>query len=388
VSEPQGYVDPHFEPVREAFRANFAERGELGAAVAVFVDGRAVADLWGGLANHVQRTPWQRDTVTMIFSATKGAVALCVHLLASRGELELDAPVARYWPEFGAAGKAHIPVSALLNHQAGLAAIERQLPPEAIFEWPAITAALAQQAPSWRPGTAHGYHAMTFGWLAGEVVRRVSGRTPGRLFRDEIAIPLGLDFWIGAPAEVEARFARVRMPPPSRHPNKLRAAMFQRDSLSGRAFLNPRSMMMPGQANSPEIHAAEIPAANGLATARGLARMYALLACGGRLDGVELVGRETLDRLAVAESDGDDLVLLLPTRFTSGFMKHTDNRPESSFLLGPNDESFGHPGAGGAFGMADPVARVAIGYVMNQLGEGILLNARGQALIDAVYRCL
>jgi CubicO group peptidase (beta-lactamase class C family) len=374
--------------VGEAFGRNFAEHGELGAAVCVVIDGRTVVDLWGGIADHTTARAWEEDTLTLIFSSTKGATALCAHILASRGLLELDNPVARYWPEFAAAGKAEIPVRMLLNHQAGLAAIDTPLPPDAIFDWQAVTAALAAQPPNWSPGSAHGYHAMTFGWLVGEVIRRVSGKSVGQFLRDEVAGPLGLEVWLGLPAELEARVSRLRLPAFSPEPTPMMAALLNRDSLTSKAFLNPRGLMQPGQANSRAVHAAEIPAANAIATARGLAGMYAPLACGGELRGVRLVDADTLTAMSTVESAGADRVLLMPTRFASGFGKTMDNRPDNSVLLGPNPEAFGHSGAGGSIGMADPVARVAIGYVMNQLGAGILLNERGQSLIDAVYDCL
>lgn len=384
----EGFVDGRFRRVKEAFGENFAARGELGAAVTVIIDGRVVADLWGGTADHRTGRPWRQDTMSLVFSATKGATALCAHVLASRGDLDLDLPVARYWPEFAAAGKEQITVRMLLNHRAGLPAIDERLPPEALFEWETMTRALAAQAPHWVPGSEHGYHAMTFGWLVGEVVRRVSGRSVARFFRDEIGDPLGLDFWIGLPESLEERVARVRMAPFSPQATSLMSAMMNRDSLTSKAFLNPRGMLTPGQANSRAIHAAELPAANGIATARAVARMYAPLACGGRLDGVELVDATTLERMGRLESQGPDRILLLPTRFASGFMKSVDNRPESSVMMGPNSASFGHAGAGGSIGLADPTARVAIGYVMNQLGHGVLLNERGQSLIDAVYEGL
>ncbi|MCK6555727.1 beta-lactamase family protein [Candidatus Binatia bacterium] len=385
----QGTTDPRFAAVQEVFRENFATRGEVGAALSVTVDGRTVVDLWGGYSDRRTRTPWTPDTLTMIFSATKGATALCAHVLASRGHLDLDAPVCRYWPEFAAAGKERITVGMLLNHQAGLPAIARNLPPDAIFDWPTLTEALAEQPPYWEPGTAHGYHAMTFGWLVGEVVRRISGKTVGTFFRDEIAAPLGLDFWIGLPAEYEPRVAPVRLPPPQRKASPLLAAMLDRDSLTSRTFLNPRGMMMPGQANSRTVRAAEVPAANGICTARALAGMYAPLVAGGKTGGNrELVGPTILARLGVAESEGPDRILSISTRFTAGFIKTTDNGDEDSIRLGPNPEAFGHSGAGGSLGFADPVARVAFGYVMNQMGPGLLLNPRGQRLVEAVFEGL
>ncbi len=379
----EGTVDPRFERVRETFRENFASRGELGAAVTVIADGTTVVDLWGGVADKASGRAWTRDTMAIIFSCTKAATALCAHLLATRGQLDLDAPVARYWPEFAQAGKESLPVRLLLNHQAGLPAIDRPLADEAMFDWATMTAALAAQAPHWQPGTAHGYHAITFGWLVGEVVRRISGRSLGTFFRNEVAGPLGLDFWIGLPEELEPRVARERMPPLQNEPNPFLVAMLDRRTLTSKAFMNPPGMMMPGQVNSRAVHAAEIPAANGIASARALAGMYAPLA-----GGVRLLDAGAIRRLSTVESEGDDRVLLLPTRFASGFMKTIDNRPGESIRFGPNPEAFGHGGAGGSVGMADPAARVAVGYVMNQMGAGILLNPRGQSLIDAVYDCL
>jgi CubicO group peptidase (beta-lactamase class C family) len=383
-----GICDPRFKPVREAFCENFASRGELGAAVTVTIDGKPVVDFWGGVADRVTGRAWERDTMVVVFSCTKAATALCAHMLVARGELDLDTPVASYWSEFAAADKEAIPVRLLLNHQAGLAAIDQPLPVGALYDWDAMTAALAAQAPHWEPGTAHGYHAVTFGWLVGEVVRRISGKSLGTFFRDEVAGPLGLDFWIGLPDQLEARVAPIRMALLTGETTPILLAMANRATLTSKAFLNPPGLMTARQVNARALHAAEVPAANGIATARGLAGMYTPLACGGRLGTVELVDHDTLQAMATIESEGTDRVLLIPTRFASGFMKSIDNRPGDSAILGPNPEAFGHAGAGGSIGMADPTARVAIGYVMNQMGAGVLLNARGQALIDAVYEAL
>lgn len=383
-----GTCDPRFRAVREAFCENFASRAELGAAVTVSVDGTLVVDLWGGIADKVSGRAWTRDTMVVVFSCTKAATALCAHMLVARGALDLDAPVAHYWPEFAAAGKEAIPVRLLLNHQAGLAAVDDPLPLGALYDWDTMATALAAQAPHWEPGTAHGYHAVTFGWLVGEVVRRISGRSLGTFFREEVAGPLGLDFWIGLPEALAARVAPIRMAPLTGETTPIMLAMADRSTLTSKAFLNPPGLMTARQVNARVLHAAEVPAANGIATARGLAGMYTPLACGGRSGAVELVDRDTLRAMTTVESEGDDRVLLIPTRFASGFMKSIDNRPRDSAILGPNAEAFGHGGAGGSIGMADPVARVAIGYVMNQMGTGVLLNARGQALIDAVYESL
>jgi CubicO group peptidase (beta-lactamase class C family) len=383
-----GKVDSRFEAVRAAFEDNFARRGELGAAVAVLVDGRTVVNLWGGVADRASGRPWDAETLAPVFSCTKAATALCAHVLVSRGRLDLDAPVARYWPEFAAAGKERIPVRMLLNHQAGLPAISAALPAEALYQWPRMTAALAAQVPYWEPGTAHGYHAMTFGWLVGEVVRRVTGKSLGTFFREAVAEPLGIDFWIGLPDHLEQRVARAHMAPLQAGITPLTRAILERNSIVSKAFMNPAGLMTPVQINTRAFHAAELPAANGIATARALAEMYAPLAGGGAWRDVDLVSADVLKALSTVESEGHDRILLLPTRFASGFMKTMDNRPEDSVIMGPNAEAFGHAGAGGSIGMADPVARVAIGYVMNQLGAGTLLNARGQSLIDAVYDSL
>ena len=383
-----GVCDEAFRAVRDAFAENFESRGEVGAAVTVIAGGKTVVDLWGGRADARSQRPWQRDTIVMVFSSTKGATALCAHHLSARGKLDLDAPVARHWPEFAAAGKAGIPVRMLLSHQAGLPAIERPMADDALLDWGAMTSALAEQAPWWPPGTAHGYHAITSGFLIGEVVRRISGISLGRYFREAIADPLGLDFWIGLPEEHEPRVARLIPAPMPTELTPFFAALVERSTLVNRAFLNPPTLMKPPGMLTRACRAAEIPAANGMATARALAGMYAPLACGGSLGGVEIVDRDTLARMSAVESEGMDRVLLVPTRFALGFMKTMDNRPLDSAILGPSSRAFGHVGAGGSLGMADPDAGIAFGYVMNQMGPGLLLNPRGQSLVDAVYDSL
>jgi len=380
-----GHVDDRFARVRDAFARNFAERGEIGASFCAIVSGRRVVDLWGGFADPAAERPWAEDTLVMVHSATKGATALCAHVLASRGTLDLDAPVARYWPEFAASGKERIPVRMLLNHRAGLAAIDRPLRPREGLDGLAMAQVLAEQAANWEPGSAHGYHAITFGWLVGELVRRIRGRSLGTFFRDEIAGPLGLDFWIGLPAELDSRVARITPPPPADPSDPFDAALLDKDSLTRRAFMNPSTLFFAGGAEfARQLRAAEIPAANGHANARGLAGMYAPLATGGG----RLVDAPTLARMSSVESDGPDRILIHATRFAQGFMKSIDGGPRHRARLGPNDTAFGHVGAGGSLGMADPTAGVAIGYAMNRMGDGLLLNERGQSLVDAVYECL
>jgi len=380
-----GSVDPRFARVRDAFARNFAERGEIGASLCVIANGRIAVDLWGGFADAAAQRPWAEDTLVMVHSSTKGAAALCAHVLAARGKLDVDAPVSRYWPEFAAAGKERLPVRMLLDHQAGLAAIDRPLRAEAGLDGEAMAAALAEQSPNWEPGTRHGYHAVTFGWLLGELVRRITGRSLGRFFRDEIAGPLGLDFWIGLPEEAEPRVARIAPPPAIDPHDPFGAALLDHFSLTRRAFMNPSTLFFAGGASfARRLRAAEIPAANGMTHARGLAGLYAPLAAS---DG-RLVDRDTQTRMATIESEGPDRILVYETRFAQGFMKSVDRGPLHCARLGPNDAAFGHVGAGGSLGMADPTAGVAIGYAMNRMGPGLLLNERGQSLVDAVYDCL
>jgi CubicO group peptidase (beta-lactamase class C family) len=389
-----GSCDPRFARVREEFERNFAERGEVGASVCVLVGGDPVVDLWGGVARPDTGMPWERDTVSIVYSCTKGATALCAHILADRGLLDLDAPVVRYWPEFGQAGKEAITVAMLLSHQAGLPAVRRALPPGAFYDWNLMTAALAAEAPFWTPGTRNGYHLITFGWLVGEVVRRVSGRSLGTFFREEVAEPLGLDFWIGLPEEVEPRVAPMIAadpPGPSDIPTPFfQVAMSDPQSIQALALLNVGGYL--GEVDSRAAHAAEIGGAGGITNARGLAGMYAPLAAGGEHRGVRLVGPATLARLAaVASATGEDATLLIPTRFGLGFMKSMDNRrqppgrQESAIL---SETAFGHVGAGGSLGFADPEAQLAFGYSMNRMGPGIMLNSRGQSLVDATYQAL
>ncbi|NEA84993.1 beta-lactamase family protein [Streptomyces sp. SID7958] len=384
-----GEVAPGFEPVREAFTANFARHGDIGAAVCVYRYGRPVVDLWGGVADPETGRPWTRDTLQLVYSATKGATATAAHMLAERGALDLDAPVAKYWPEFASNGKADIPVRWLLSHQAGLIALDQPVPLNQALTWHPIAAALADQRPVWTPGTAHGYHGRTWGWLVGEVIRRVSGRSPGRFFADEIAAPLGLDFFIGLPASERDRVSRMvyRRPdvdlttvPTESLPEELReqvAAWRDPNSFSNRAY----AVTDPAEIDfdSPEVQAAELPASNGIGTARALARMYAALI--GEVDGVRLLIPETLASAIKEQASGQDKVMVIPSRFSAGYMLTT----EANLMTGPN--AFGHTGRGGSLGFADPEHGIAFGYVMNHIIGGAD-DVRAASLIDAVRRSL
>jgi CubicO group peptidase (beta-lactamase class C family) len=388
----QGTCDPKFQEVRQEFERNFQERGEVGASVCVTVQEQTVVDLWGGQANAGSNTPWKEDTVSVVFSSTKGATALCAHMLASRGQLDLDAPVATYWPEFAQSGKENIPVKMLLSHQAGLPAVRETLPDGAYADWDLIVNALAKEEPFWEPGTRNGYHALTFGWLVGEVVRRVSGKSLGTFFKDEVAGPLGLDFWIGLPEDKESQVAPMIAAEPNPESPFFREIATP-GSMQSIVLLNMGGYMgAEPQFDTRAAHAAEIGGAGGVTNGRGLAGMYEPLALGGKKDSVELVNPETLARMGrVASSTGKDAVLVMPTRFALGYMKTMDNRKEpagvqDSVLV--SEAAFGHVGAGGSFGFADPPAAMSFGYTMNRMGPGAALNDRGQNLVDAVYRAL
>ena len=382
-----GTCDPAFEGVRRVFEQNFRERNEVGAGVAVAVDGHMVVDLWGGFADQARTRPWQRDTLVNVYSTTKGMTALCAQRLVDAGKLDLDAPVSRYWPEFAAAGKGTMPVLWLLAHKAGLAAVRESLPGEALYDWDAMCRALAAEAPWWTPGERHGYHAITFGWLVGEVVRRIDGRSLGHYFRDEVARPLGADFHIGLPDAEHARVGEmsgIPMPEPGGEGIGL-AELIAGDpqGLASRAFLNPPTIALGP--NTPEWRRAEIPGANGHATAHGIARIYGALARGGEQDGIHVLSRAGIERCRMEQARGRDHVLQIETRVGQGFMLSQD-RPLAAF--GPSEGAFGHPGAGGSVGFADPSRKVGFGYVMNRMGPHILLDPRADALIAAVYRSL
>jgi CubicO group peptidase (beta-lactamase class C family) len=380
-----GHCEPRFTAVREQFFKNFTERGDVGAAVCVYLDGVRVVDCWGGHADRARTRPFGPDTIVSVASTTKGMVALCAHMLAERGKLDLDAPVARYWPEFAAVDKQDIPVRWLLSHRAGLPAIRPSLSAAALFDWTAMTAAIAETAPWWTPGERHGYHAITYGHLVGEVIRRVDGRTVGAFLRDEVTGPLRADFFIGVPEEADGRAAEVLPPPPPGEPTIWDTLLADPESVSGRTFLNPPRPL--GLVNTRAWRAAEIPAANGHTSARGVARVYAALARGGELDGVRLLAPATIERAIEEQSRGRDAVLSLPTRFATGFML---GMPGGIFNCGPGRRTFGHPGHGGSIGFADPDARIGFGYVTNQYVTGTAPHPdrRVPSLVDAMYAAL
>ncbi|MEU7530621.1 serine hydrolase domain-containing protein [Saccharothrix sp. NPDC042600] len=384
----QGFCGPGFEDVRAEFERNFAERGEVGASVHVTLDGESVVDLWGGVAsNAAGGRPWTEETVTHVWSCTKGATALCAHILASRGELDLDAPVTRYWPEFGRNGKERTLVRHLLGHQAGLAAVREPLPRDAMYDWALMTDVLARQEPFWEPGTAHGYHALTFGHLVGEVVRRVTGLTLAEFFEKEVSGPLGLDFWLTLPEDLEPLVAPTVPPTPGSTASPFSvAATTQPQSMQALMLMNNGGYLIAS--NSREAHAAQYGAVGGMSNARGLAQMYRPLALGGSYNGVDLVSEEQIAVMSAVTSAGHDRMLLAPTRFSLGFLKADNSPAQEGDSMGLSEDAFGHSGMGGSIGFAAPAARMSFGYAMNRQGAGVGLNERGQSLVDAVYRAL
>jgi CubicO group peptidase (beta-lactamase class C family) len=383
-----GSCDERFARVRDALAGNFREHGELGAAVAVVLDGTPVVDLWAGWVDTARTQPWQRDTLVNVFSVGKAMAALSVLILVDRRQVNLDAPVAHYWPEFAAGGKQAVTVRTLLCHRAGVPAIRRILPDDAMYDWSLMTSALADESPWWEPGSQHGYHVNTFGFLAGEIVRRVSGESFGGFFQHEIATPLSADFHFGIGPEHDQRVADYLF---GSGPAELVTEDAERQRLKSdpalqmllrHVYANPPGLSGLGTVNTRAWRAAQIPSTNGHATARAVARIYSALACAEGVDGVRLLRSGTLEQAITEASSGPDLVLRRPSRFGLGFQLTQPERP-----LGPNPRSFGHFGAGGSLGFADPDARLAFAYTLNQAGPR-WQNPRNRALIDAVYASL
>lgn len=389
VPEVHGSCARRFEPVRHALSDVLAAGAEVGLALAVQVDKDVVVDLWGGHADAAKTRPWAADTIVNLYSVGKAVTAVCVLRLVDAGVLDLDAPVARYWPEFAQAGKAQLPVRFLLTHQAGLPAVARPLPAGAALQWDVMTAALAAQAPWWTPGAGHGYHVNTPGFLLGEIVRRITGKTIGSYLREEIAGPAGIDFFFGVAPELDARCAEMVPQPPGPEADEFRRQYaIDLSTLSGPALMracayrNPRELSGIGIVNTRPGRAAEMPSTNGHGNARAVARLYSALATDGALDGVHILSPEITALASTEQVYGDDLVLERPTRFGLGFQL---SQPERR--LGPSPRAFGHFGAGGSLGFADPDARLAFGYAMNQ-GRGGWQHKHVRHLIDLIYTAL
>jgi CubicO group peptidase (beta-lactamase class C family) len=369
----EGFVAPGFERVRDAFAQNFRAGREVGASYAVVRDGAAVVDLWGGFRDRARTKPWTRDTLINVYSTTKGLASLCIALLVERGKLSYEQTVASVWPEFAAAGKGALTLGQLLSHQAGLSGLRDSVPLTDYADHAKIARLLAAQEPFFPPGQS-GYHAITHGFLTGELVRRATGKTLGAFFREEVAAPLGADAWIGLPESEDARCADMVAPeggpnmPPPEHP-AARAAL-----------MNPP--LEPEIPNQRWWRAAEIPAANGQANAVGLARVYGMLARGGEQDGRRYLSRETLAHATRERVFVTDHVLQVPTRWGAGWMLNNFG------IYGPNPNTFAHAGWGGSFGAADPDAKLGIGYAMNQMFPNLMGDPRSLELLEATYACL
>ncbi|HLI44657.1 MAG TPA: serine hydrolase domain-containing protein [Acidimicrobiales bacterium] len=369
MAEVSGSCDPRFEQVRQAFESNFDQGLDVGASVAVFLDGEPVVDLWGGHLDLERTRPWREDTIINVWSTTKTMTAICALMLADRGEIDLHAPVARYWPEFAAAGKGGIEVRHLMSHTAGLSGWQEPLQVEDLYDWEKATGLLAAQEPWWEPGTMSGYHAVTQGYLVGEVIRRVTGRTVGRFFAEEVAGPLGADFFIGTPASADDRVAPVI--PPEGLPTE---SDFEPGSIAVRTLSNPR--LDGSESQTVPWRRAEIPAAGGHGNARSVAAVHSVIACGGEARGVRLMSPEGCEVIFEEQSNGPDAVLGVPIRFGMGFGLSGEMMP-----VGPHTYFWG--GWGGSIIVVDLDTRMAVSYVMNRMESGLVGDLRGASIVLA-----
>lgn len=383
-----GTVSEHFEAVADAFAQNFEARNEVGASVCVYHRGDCVVDMWGGHTDATKSQRWEKDTLSIVFSCSKAATALCAHLLVQRGLLNLNAKVSEYWPEYGQNGKEDTTVLMFLNHTAGVAALDAPVKEGGFLDWDYTVQRLAEEKPWWQPGTRNGYHMITFGWTVGELVRRISGKSLGQFLRDELAEPLNADFWIGLPEDLESRVAPMinYVPSPDDHiPAFMQAVMTNPQSLQHKAMLNMGGLDF----NTRETHAAELGGGGGISNARGMARLFLSLSESSENayfsdDRISAMGQ-------VSAATMEDATLLIPSRFGQGFMTSMDNRArpgghDNSLVIGRN--AFGHVGMGGSVVFYDPDEDLVFAYSMNRMGGGILLNSRGQSLVDAAYEAL
>ena len=396
--ELKGRIASGFEAVGEAFLANFAEGKEVGASFAMFQHGLPLVDIWAGHADAAKTRDWEADSIVNVYSTTKGMTALALALLVDEGKVDYDAKVTDYWPEFAAAGKHDITVSILMSHQAGLCGVTERISLEDLYNWDRMVGLLAAQEPFWEPGTANGYHAMTYGYLAGEIIARVTGQTPGNFFRERIAEPLGADFHIGLPESEDHRVAEMIAPGGGKAST---SGIGQKDDQkdgqkdekkSGAkidikppkhflaALANPT--LTSEEANTRAWRAAEIPAGNGQGNARSVARVYAMQANGGELEDVRIISEDGIAASTRECCNRKDLILGFGVRWGHGYILNSKN------LYGPVDNCFGHSGWGGSFGFADLDNGLGVGYVMNQMDTNVAGDPRGARLIEAVYGCL
>ena len=368
--------------LKPLFQENFDKRGELGAAVSVWQNGKPIVDLYGGFCDASRERPWTADTLVLVWSATKGIASACVLNALQQQKIELKWTVAEFWPEFAKAGKAKITLEQLLSHKAGLCALDRRVD---VVDYDGVIRALEAQAPLWPPGTAHGYHARTFGFLLDELTRRITGKTLSHYWQEKFARPLELDFWIGLPEKENSRMATIYAAKTGKQPEP---AQFYRDlvtpgTLARRAFTSPYGLNVISKMNDPHIRAQPIVSFGGIGSASALAKFYSMLANGGQLNGHAFFSHETMAWMTTTLSDGIDRVFGIPTAFSAGFMK--DSRDAARRLFGPSTTSFGHPGAGGSHAFADPENKIAFAYVMNQMEQSVLPNEKSLRLVDAIY---
>lgn len=382
----QGSCDRRYDIVREEFERNFGERGETGASLCVTVGGEVVVDLVGGIADPRMNRPWTPETIVMVWSCTKGAIAICVHALVAMGLLRLEDDVTRYWPEFAAGGKRGTSVAMLLNHQAGIPGIRRPFPAEEVYDFDAMTERLAAEPPQWRPGSRHGYHSFTFGWLNGEIIRRVTGLLPGEFFRDQFAGPLELDFWIGLPADEHHRVAAVELgDSPTAGESPFSKALLRGEPIQASVMNSWGDFDRADVCQDPRVLQSTVPAANGTTNGRGLALLYMPLATGEAIGGLSFSRRAIAKMSSVESAGSEDAVTLLPSRFSSGFEKASGRDGGDVFAI--TESAFGHTGYGGSVGFADPGCAMSFGYAMNRHGDSEESD-RYQRLIDAVYGSL
>lgn len=385
--EVHGHCDPHFSSVKKAFADNFRYAGDVGASFAATVNGKFVIDIWAGYVDAARTRPWERDTLACLYSTTKAMTALCALVLVDRGQLDLDAPVRKYWPEFAQVGKEDIPVKYLLSHQSGVAGFDEQIAVEALYEWERVVGLLAAQKPWWKPGTKCGYHALTQGYLVGEVIRRITGRSVGGFFSEEIAGPLKADCHIGLAQEHASRVAEM-IPPPVRKPGD--PHYMDPDSLPAKMVkkvMFPLTNPDPVQiSNSAAWRAAEIPSANGFGNARSIARMVSVLACDecDKVDGVQLLSLPTIEKAFEEQCHGVDFILMLPIKWALGFALASEGMP-----FGPNPRTLIMGGGGGSHVVIDRDARLSHAYVMNNcLGSALEGDNRGISVARALYAVL
>jgi CubicO group peptidase (beta-lactamase class C family) len=375
--------------VKPLFQENFETFGELGNAVSVWQNGKPIIDLCAGFRDVHRENPWTSDTLVLVWSATKGIGSACVLHVLQEHNINLDRRVAEFWPEFSQASKERITLAQLLSHQAGLCALDQRVD---VLDYDAVIRALEEQKPLWPPGTAHGYHARTFGFLLDELVRRIAGKPLSEYWRGNFARPLNLDFWIGLPEEQNSRVATMYAAKAGKPPepkNRQSGSDFYDDlvtpgTLARKTFTSPHGLNVISKMNDPLVRAQPIVSFGGIGSASALAKFYSMLANNGKADGQTFFSGQTLEWMTKTLSDGVDRVFQMPTAFSAGFMK--DARETTRRIFGPSRTSFGHPGAGGSHAFADPENKIAFAYVMNQMEQSLLPNEKSLRLVDAIYR--